>query len=43
VSRALRSVKRSETLRRRPGTVTVRGGPGSAVHRYTQQSIVLDA
>jgi hypothetical protein len=33
VSRAQRSAKRSEVVRCRPGTVTVCGGPGSAVHR----------
>jgi len=32
VSRAQRSVKRSATVRCRPGIVTVRGGPGSALH-----------
>jgi hypothetical protein len=34
VSRAQRSTKRSEVVRCRPGTVTVWGGPGSAVHRH---------
>src|SRR5262249_51958589 len=34
VSRAQRSTKRSGVVRCRPGTVTVRGGPGSAVHRH---------
>ena len=33
VSRARCSTKRSEVVRCRPGTVTVCGGPGSAVHR----------
>jgi len=34
VSRAQRSVKRSGMMRCRPGTVTVRNGPGSAVDRF---------
>src|SRR6185369_5744824 len=34
VSRARRSTKRSEVVRCRTGTVRVRGGPGSAMHRY---------
>src|SRR5258708_17407066 len=34
VSRAQRSTKRSGMMRCRPGTVTVRGGPGSAMHRF---------
>src|SRR5215831_10189622 len=35
VSRAQRSMKHSAMMRCRPGTVPVRGGPGSAVHRST--------
>jgi len=35
MSRAQRSVKRSVTVRCRPGTVPVRGGLGSAMHRST--------
>ena len=35
MSRAQRSTQRSEVVRCRPGTFTVRGGPGSAVHRST--------
>src|SRR5258705_12636440 len=34
VSRARRSTKRSEVVRRRTGTVRVRGGPGSAMRHY---------
>jgi hypothetical protein len=34
VSRARRSVKRSVTVRCRPGTAAVCGGPGSAMHRF---------
>jgi hypothetical protein len=34
VSRARRSVKRSVTVRCRPGTAAVRGGAGSALHRF---------
>jgi hypothetical protein len=32
VSRAQRGLERSGMMRCRPGTVTVRDGPGSAVH-----------
>src|SRR5262249_59824254 len=39
VSRAQRSVKRSATVRCRPGTVSVRGDPGSAVHRFALHRI----
>src|SRR5262249_21777173 len=35
VSRAQRSASRRRVVRCRPGTVTARGGPGSAVHRST--------
>ena len=28
--------ERSEVMRCRPGTVQVRGGPGSAVHRFAK-------
>ena len=35
VSRAQRSMKHSAMMRCRPGTVSVCGGPGSAVHRST--------
>jgi hypothetical protein len=34
VSRTRRSMKRSGMMRCRPGTVTVRGGPGSAMHHF---------
>jgi hypothetical protein len=34
VSRAQRSMKRSGMMRCRPGIVTVRGDPGSALHRF---------
>jgi hypothetical protein len=34
VSRAQRSMKRSVMMRCRPGTAAVRGGPGSAMHRF---------
>src|SRR3954466_10981862 len=34
VSRAQRSAQRSVAVRCRPGTLLVRGGPGSALHRF---------
>ena len=39
VSRAQRSIKRSAMVRCRPGTAAVRGGPGSAMHRFALHRI----